>query len=116
MRPPLSQPVMIYDGDCKFCRKWIRRWATLTEDRVIYLPYQGNLQAFPQLTEEMCKKAVQFVETDGKVYGAAEGVLRSLNYSNNYKWMYRFYKNSKLFASFAEWIYSIVAKNRNFFK
>ncbi len=112
MRP--SPPVMLYDGDCKFCKRWIQRWAHLTEERVTYLAYQDHLKEFPQVTEEDCRNAVQFIESDGTVYQAAEAVLRTFLYTKSYGWLYRWYKKSKLFASFAELLYKAVAKNRDF--
>lgn len=110
----LNYPVMLYDGDCKFCKRWIERWAGLTEDRVIYLPYQENLAKYPQVSKEDCAKAVQFIEIDNTVYTAAEAVFRSLLYSERYAWVYGLYKKNKLFSSFAEWLYKVVAKNRDF--
>lgn len=107
-------PVMLYDGDCKFCKGWITRWAKLTENRVLYLPYQENLNEFPQVTQKDCEKSIQFIETDGKVYRTAEGVLRSLVYAKKYSWIYKLYKKSRLFSAFTEWMYSSVAKNREF--
>ena len=28
--PPLARPLMIFDGDCEFCRAWIARWRQYT--------------------------------------------------------------------------------------
>ena len=30
------KPILVYDGDCSFCRLWIGRWRDLTADRVRY--------------------------------------------------------------------------------
>ena len=28
-----ARPILIWDGDCRFCRFWVRRWAAVTGDR-----------------------------------------------------------------------------------
>ena len=38
--PDRSKPILVYDGECGFCRRWIERWRVVTGDRVVYLPYQ----------------------------------------------------------------------------
>src|SRR5690348_8984243 len=36
-----SKPLMVYDGDCSFCLRWIQRWQRRTGDCIDYLPYQN---------------------------------------------------------------------------
>lgn len=72
---------MIYDGDCGFCKRWIRRWEALTGDRVAYAPYQDVQEFYPEIPEDSFRNAVQFVETDGTVTEAAEAVVLCLQYS-----------------------------------
>ena len=40
VNPPGQRPLLVYDGDCGFCRKWVRRWQLRTGDRADYAPYQ----------------------------------------------------------------------------
>ena len=77
---PPTKPVLIFDGDCNFCRRWISRWQQGTGDRVEYVPFQDSTVAsrFPELTREQCAQAVQFIDTDGHIYSAAEAVFRAL--------------------------------------
>jgi predicted DCC family thiol-disulfide oxidoreductase YuxK len=110
-----DRPVMLYDGDCIFCKRWIARWAQLTQNKVLYLTYQESLTEFPQLSQEDCQSAIQFIEPDGKIYSAAEGVLRSLRYTKHYGWLYKLYQRSSLFESIAETLYRWVARHRDFF-
>ena len=35
-----TRPLLIYDGDCGFCKYLVRYWQKLTGDRVAYAPYQ----------------------------------------------------------------------------
>lgn len=104
---------MIYDGDCEFCRRWVLRWEKVTGDCVKYRQYQEVLGKFPQLSEEDCMEAVQLVDVDGKVYSAAEAVLKSLAYNNRWEWLYVCYKKNGFFARMAERFYKWVASNRS---
>ena len=108
---------MIYDGDCNFCKFWITRWQQSTAGKVDYLPSQDPQvpRRFPGLTAEMFATAVQFIETDGRVYSGAEAVFRSLIYSPAWSWLLGLYKFSNIFARATEWAYHLVAKRRETF-
>ena len=58
---------------------------------------------------------MQFIETDGRVYGGAEAVFRSLAYGpcgGVFSWLYRRVPG---FAPVAEWVYQFVARRRTAF-
>jgi len=59
---PPPKPLMVFDGDCGFCRKWVNRWKFLTGDRVDYEPYQTAAVRFPEIPLEYFKESVQFVD------------------------------------------------------
>ncbi len=105
----------MFDGDCGFCRRWIRKWNKLTADRVRYAPYQQALVQFPQLTEQQCAAAVQLVMPDGTVYSGACAVFRALHLGGRYRWLLRLYERRPLFAVLAERLYQFVARHRVFF-
>ena len=65
----MSKPVLIYDGDCIFCRTWIERWRFYTEDNVEYQSYQQVSQDYPEIPQENFKKSVQLIEPDGNIDG-----------------------------------------------
>ena len=83
--PP--KPLLIFDGDCHFCRRWIERWRCLTAGSVEYASFQEVAERFPEIPREAFEKSVQFIETDGTVFGGAEAVLRSLGRKHNRNWM-----------------------------
>ena len=33
-------PIMLFDGDCGYCRRWIEKWHKLTGESLSYEPYQ----------------------------------------------------------------------------
>ncbi|MBI4388775.1 MAG: DUF393 domain-containing protein [Nitrospinae bacterium] len=107
-----KRPVLIYDGDCHFCRRWIARWRHVTGGRVDYASYQKVAADFPGITHEQFDASVQFVDKDGKVYAGAEAVFRALAYAPGKGWPLSAYRNVPGFAVTAEWVYRLVARRR----
>lgn len=101
--------VLIYDGDCDFCRWCVVRWGHITKDRVQYIPYGINQTHFLQCGE---LASVRLLELDGKVYAGAEAVFRVLAHAprcGGFLWMYR---HVPAFKPLAEWGYRCVAACR----
>ncbi|MEY2563957.1 MAG: hypothetical protein QOH88_2150 [Verrucomicrobiota bacterium] len=108
VRDAPSKPLLIFDGNCHFCRRWIERWRELTDGGVEYAPSQEVAGRFPEIPAEAFDKSVQFVHTDGTVYSGAEAVIRSLGR----KWMIWCYERMPGFAPITETAYGLVARNR----
>jgi predicted DCC family thiol-disulfide oxidoreductase YuxK len=113
----LLKSLMIYDGECNFCKYWIARWRKLTGDVIDYVPFQDSqiAMSFPEISLEQFKESVQFIETDGRVYSGAEAVFRSLAKNPKHQRLLRWYKKSRPFARFTEAAYHFVARHREFF-
>lgn len=107
------KPTMLWDGECGFCSKWIRRWQKATGDAVVYHRYQDVLSEFPQVREEECENAVQLVLPDGRVLSAAYAVLQSLAIGGRAKWLLALYEHSRVFRWCTEKFYRFVATNRS---
>ncbi len=114
---PSAKPVMIFDGDCNFCRRWISRWHQSTGDRVEYIPFQhpSVAERFPELTRERCEQAVQLIDTDGRVYSAAEAVFRVQAVAPWKRWPLWCYQRVTGVAPLTEWFYRFVATHRTGF-
>ena len=114
---PPPKPVMIFDGDCRFCALWIGRWQQATGDHVEYLPFQDPRVAerFPEIPREQFETAVQLVETNGRVYSAAEAVFRALAHNPRLAWPLWCYQKSPSLAALAEAGYRFVARRRPLF-
>jgi predicted DCC family thiol-disulfide oxidoreductase YuxK len=109
---PPPKPLMIWDGDCHFCRRWIERWEVLTAGAVDYAPYQEAAQKFPEIPRDQYERSVVFVDADGCVYFAAEAVYRSLRYRRSWRWLSWSYDHVSGFAAFSELFYRIIARHR----
>ena len=111
---PPPKPLLIWDGDCHFCRLWIERWQVITRGEVDYATYQELADRFPEIPKVQFQKSVVFVDKDGEVFFAAEAVYRSLRYRSSRKWLSWSYDRVPGFAAFSEIAYKIVAHNRGF--
>ncbi len=111
MLTQISKPVLVYDGDCKFCLYWIFRWSHITKDRVDYAPYQEVYSNFPEIPISEFQSAVKLILENGQVYSGAEAILHALD-SSTLLWCY-----NKLpgFSYISEAIYQFVAKHRQRF-
>ena len=109
---PPERPLLVFDGDCHFCRRWIERWRELTGGAVEYAPFQEVAQSFPEIPRENFEQAVHFIDRDGSVYRGAEAVFRSLGQrAKGWIWCYDHFPG---FAGVTEIAYSFVARRRQF--
>ena len=108
-----DKPTMLWDGECGFCGRWIRRWKKATGEAVEYHPYQEVIGGFPQVRETDCARAVQLVLPDGRVFSAAHAVLQALAIGGRGKRLLALYERSAVFRWMAETAYRFVAANRS---
>src|SRR6185436_5817562 len=99
----MSQPVLIFDGKCGFCRIWIEYWKRLTRDRVAYAPSQEVGAQYPQIPPEAFAKSVQLVRSDGSFVGGAQAVFETLGW-----------ELPRLVPA-ADVAYRVIARHRTFF-
>ena len=52
---------MLFDGDCNFCKLWIKRWQQTTGDRVDFLPFQDPQIAehFPEIPRAQLEQGIR---------------------------------------------------------
>jgi len=110
--PP--KPLIIWDGDCHFCRRWIERWREITRGVVDYATSQESAERFPEIPREQFERSVIYIETDGAVYSGAEAVFRSLRCRSSKKWLAWSYDRLPAFAPVSESLYRIISRNRRF--
>jgi predicted DCC family thiol-disulfide oxidoreductase YuxK len=114
VRDAPSKPLLLFDGNCHFCRRWIERWRDLTGDSVEYAPFQETAQRFPEIPGEALEQAVHFIATDGSVSRGAAAVFRSLGQSRSRRWLVWCYEHVPGFARVTETAYRFIAANRQF--
>src|SRR6266568_1686623 len=106
------KPLLIWDGECDFCRLWIERWRFITAGEVDYATYQEVADRFPEIPRDEFKHAMVFIEPDGTAFFAAEAVYRSLAYRPSKRWLAWSYDHVPGFAAISEAVYKFVARHR----
>jgi lipase maturation factor 1 len=112
---PAEKPLFIYDGDCDFCIRWVRRCQETTREKVDVAPFQAVGERFAQdIPIESFRSAVHLVETDGTIYDGAEAVFRMLGYGSRIGsgLGLRCYRQVPGFAALARGGYRFVAGHR----
>ena len=112
MNRPAS-PLVIYDGDCAFCKQWVRRWRGMTGDRVAYRPSSEVGLAYPEIGEGGFRARVWLIEPDGRARGGAGAVLRLYALAGDRRWPAWLYSRVPAFAGAAEATYDLVARHRD---
>jgi predicted DCC family thiol-disulfide oxidoreductase YuxK len=113
---PPARPLLIFDGDCGFCRRWVARWQRATGEAVDYLPFQDESVAkkYPEISQAAFAKSVHLLLPDGAVHAGADAVFRSLAAGGAERWLLWCYRKIPPFAALTEWIYEKVAAHREF--
>src|SRR6266481_5303236 len=107
-----SKPLVIYDGDCHFCRRWIERWRELTQGAVEYAPFQEAADRFSEIPREDFEQALHFIDKDGTVHRGAAAVFRSLGSVRTGRALIWCYDHVPGFAPITEVFYRMVARQR----
>jgi predicted DCC family thiol-disulfide oxidoreductase YuxK len=113
----LVKPLLVYDGDCGFCRYWISRWKHRTEDRVEYAPFQSLELPFKQVSKAEFERSVKLFMPDGRVFSGAEAVFQALATVPSFlsRVPLTLYQKLPGFAAVCEFAYRLVAVNRGLF-
>jgi predicted DCC family thiol-disulfide oxidoreductase YuxK len=110
-----DNPLVLYDGNCGFCRIWIQYWNQLTGNRVDYAPSQEAGERFSQIPRENFGQAVQLVMPEGEVISGARAVFGTLTYVPGMAWLLWLYNHLPGFAGVSEAFYRVIAGHRTFF-
>jgi len=111
----LDRPILIYDGACRFCRYWIRRWHRSTGERVLYRPFQSVAARFPQLARQSFEEAVQLVLPSGRVESGADAVFLTLEKASPHHRRFRSLRRMPGFMQMARWAYRFISRHRALF-
>lgn len=111
----LNRPLLVFDGECGFCRIWVDYWRLLTGNRVSYAPYQEVSQLFPQVSPADFQAAVQLILPDGTVISGAHAVFRTIAHAPGQGWPLWLYQKLRVFAACSEWVYRLLAAHRSLF-
>jgi predicted DCC family thiol-disulfide oxidoreductase YuxK len=111
----MSRPVLVYDGECGFCRRWAERWRSSTGAAVTYVPYQEAAARHPDVPLERFERSIQWFGPGKERAEGAEAAFRALATApgrGGWLWAYR---NLPGFAGASEAVYRLVAPRRVLF-
>ena len=111
---PPAKPLLIWDGDCDFCRFWIERWREMTAGKVDYITYQEVGERFADIPRNEFTRSLVLIQPDGTAFFAAEAVYRSLGYRRSREWLAWSYDHVPAFAAVSETGYAFIARHRKF--
>lgn len=105
--------MLVWDGECSFCRYWVTRWQSITGTEVDYLPYHLAAEQFPDIEVQLFRQASRLIDTKGRVYSGPSSAYRTLYLAGKFKFLDRWYESSGLFQSLSDRLYQFVADRRN---
>jgi len=112
---PPAKPLLVFDGDCGFCRTWVARWRRKVGSRVDYEPFQTAGARFPTIPRSRFRRALQLILPDGEVFEGAEAVFRTLALASSHprhrRWLAVYQTVPGTRPAF-EWGYRWVADHR----
>ena len=108
---PPPRPVLIFDGECHFCRRWIERWRNYTRDTVDYASSQEAAPRYLEIPPIDFENAVILITAKGEVYAGAEAVYRSLAFGGRH-WPLALYQKNRAVARLSEVAYGFVSRHR----
>jgi len=112
---PPAKPLLVFDGDCGFCRTWVARWRRTVGRKVDYEQFQTAGARFPTIPRSRFRHALQLILPDGEVFEGAEAVFRTLALASGHprhrRWL-AVYQNVPGARPAFEWGYRWVADHR----
>jgi predicted DCC family thiol-disulfide oxidoreductase YuxK len=111
---PPPTPLLIWDGECDFCRLWIERCREITAGKVEYATYQEAAARFPEIPVDQFQRSIAFIVPDSEAFFAADAVYRLLAYRRSREWLAWSYDHVPGFAAVSEASYSFIARHRKF--
>ena len=114
MKSSAERYILIYDGQCAFCRQQVARLQRMAPNLSIELrSYHepGALDAFDALSLETCARAMQLVDPAGNIHAGADAVVHLALRSSRWRRLaaLSFIPGVK---SLLRWVYSRIAARR----
>ncbi|HJT80611.1 MAG TPA: lipase maturation factor family protein [Chthoniobacterales bacterium] len=109
---PPPEAILIWDGDCRFCRLWVERWRVVSGNRVDDATFQQAAERFPEIPRQQFERAVVYIDTGGHVFTGAAAIFRSVESRFSRRWLAWSYDHVPGFGGISEFVYGIVARHR----
>lgn len=107
-----GKPVLVYDGNCAFCRGWVAHWERTTGDAVRYVPLINAAQSLSPEQCTACEQAIHLFLPGGSVYRGAHAVFRAWAVVGRRRWLLWCYEHLPGTAAVAEAAYRFISTRR----
>jgi len=108
----LDRPLLVWDGDCGFCRRSLEYIRDRAGDHLHYAPFQHVHRYFDGIDQADFERGVHLVEPDGLHYSGAEAIFRALGRAPDDGTWQSLYDRVPGFSTLTERVYRFVADNR----
>jgi lipase maturation factor 1 len=113
---PPPRPLVLFDGDCRFCRHWASQWHSAYGSRLDVAPAVSKQAQFPEIPPSAYDESLLLVERDGSVYSGAWAALTARSHGRGRRGaLLGIYESLPGSAALFEWGYRIVARHRRIF-
>jgi predicted DCC family thiol-disulfide oxidoreductase YuxK len=110
-----ARPVIVYDGECPFCRSQmarIRRWSHSDRFEFVARQEPGITDRFPALAEGDFSKGMRVILPDGSIRVGPDAVYAIARRLPHWRWLAPLYRVPVLHA-LLRWAYAYVARHRD---
>jgi predicted DCC family thiol-disulfide oxidoreductase YuxK len=109
---PPPEPLLIWDGDCRFCELWVERWRAASAGRFDDAPSQQVAHHYPEIPSETFDYAVVLIDESGRVFTGAEAIFRTLRDRAPHRALGWAYDRVPGVAGICDLFYRVSAQNR----
>lgn len=110
-----EKPVLYWDADCEFCRRWVERWRHSSGDAVEYRTLQTSPSQVAEAAGGEPFQRIVLVEPDGTLRAGAHAALASLGAARRHGGIgLALYRSFPPFRHLSEAAYRWVAAHRAF--
>ena len=109
-----QKPLLVFDGECGFCRRLASKWYVKTGEQIDFVPYNEISDIYQHFSIAEFKKEIKLIYPEGKIYGGAAAAFKVIDHSDSpLRILSRIYNHTRAFDPFWEWFDKIVARNRD---
>ncbi|MDA9312893.1 DUF393 domain-containing protein [Vicingaceae bacterium] len=110
---PGERPLMVFDGNCGFCKYWVIRWKKISGLEVDYKPYQKVAKNFKDISEQHFKEAVRYIDLEGNVFTGPDAAYITYFNKNKVKFLHLWYIEKTWFRNLSDFAYQFIADHRD---
>ena len=109
-----KKPLLVFDGECGYCKRLALKWHEKTGKQIDFTPYNEIADNIQQISIEEFKKEIKLIYPEGRIYGGAAAAFRVIEHTKSpLRVLSWFYNHTRAFDPIWEWVYKIVARNRD---